>query len=82
MWCYEISKMKPGECIEVDMRDLMDIPSFAHNGATFTPADRILENIMGSAYTHSYRVGPSGRTVVFMRHEDTGERRYQSPDRR
>ena len=74
--------MKPGECLDVDMRDLKGISGFDHNGVRFTPADRILENIAGSSYTHSYAVDPAGRVVTFRRHEETGQRRYNSPDRR
>lgn len=81
-WCREVARMKPGQCLEIDVLELQLIPGFEHNGARWTPADRILENIVGSAYTHSYRVHPSGRTVVFMRHEETGRRYYESPDRR
>lgn len=71
--------MKPGECLDVDYRDLHDIASYEHNEATFTPADRILGNIMGSAYTHSYQQIPDGR-VRFTRHENTGARRHGDPD--
>ncbi|XAI96540.1 hypothetical protein [Microcystis phage Mae-JY35] len=79
-WCRQVASMKPGERLDVSMHDLSDILSFEHNDATFTPADRILGNIVGSAYTHSFRVNPERRTVTFMRHEDTGERRYKDPD--
>jgi hypothetical protein len=57
----------------------MDIIGFEHNEAFFTPADRILGNIMGSAYTHSYEVRPDGK-VTFIRHENTGVRRHNDPD--
>lgn len=82
MWCKEVSRMKPGQCLEIDIRELQLIPGFAHKGFEWNPADRILENIVGAAYTHSYEVHPSGRTVVFRRHEETGQRHYQSPDQR
>ncbi|MGN7959182.1 hypothetical protein [Agrobacterium radiobacter] len=75
-----VDMLKPGECLAFDMRELADIRSFEHNGATFSPADRVLGNIMGSAYTHSFSVTDYGRTVVFYRHEETGERRYKEPD--
>lgn len=81
-WCKRVDQMKPGEYLQADMRELQDIPGFEHNGAHFTPADRILENIVGSSYTHSYDADPSGRTVTFKRHEETGKRYYNSPDRR
>jgi hypothetical protein len=78
--CMQVAKMKPGECLEVDIYSLRDIPSFEHNGATFSPADRVLGNIVGSAYTHSFDVNPMQGTVTFRRHENTGERRYKDPD--
>lgn len=80
--CRMVASMKPGECLDLDRYDLMDIPGFEHNGARFTPADRVLENIVGSAYTHNYREHPNGRTITFIRFEDTGARHYTSPDHR
>lgn len=81
-WCREIDRMKPGECLDVDMAELQLIPGFEHNGAHWNPADRILENVAGSAWTHSYEVHPGGRHVTFRRHVEDGRRYYQSPDRR
>lgn len=52
-WCRKVAEMKPGQAMDVPLLDLMDIASFEHNDATFTPPDRILGNIIGSAYTHS-----------------------------
>lgn len=82
MICAEVARMKPGQCIKIDRMDLREIPSFTHNDAMFTPADRVLGNIVGSAYTHSYTVDPMSGDVTFVRHEDTGKRHYQDPDRR
>jgi hypothetical protein len=78
--CKQVASMKPGEYLEVHMSELWQISSFDHNDATFTPADRILGNIVGSAYTHSFDVNPMKGTVTFMRHENTGQRRYKEPD--
>jgi hypothetical protein len=78
-WCRRVSRMKPDERLEVDPRDLRDIASYEHNEMTFTPPDRILGNIMGSTYTHSYWQKPDGR-IVFARHKNTGERRHKDPD--
>lgn len=80
--CEHVMRMKPGECLKLDRRELSDVPSYEHNGATFAPADRVLGNIVGSAYTHSYRIDPATGDVTFERHEYTGEVRYRSPDRR
>lgn len=81
-WCRKVSQLEPGQCLDIAMRELADIPSFEHNDATFTPADRILGNIIGSNYTHSYQVHPSGSKVTFTRHEDNGMVRSTDPDRR
>ncbi|MBX5206672.1 hypothetical protein [Rhizobium sp. NZLR11] len=78
--CSVVDRMKPGECLDLMREELMDIPSFEHNQSTFNPADRVLGNIVGSAYTHSYRVSADGRKVTFMRHENTGAVRYHEPD--
>jgi hypothetical protein len=80
--CSHIDGMKPGQRLTVDRMALADIPSFFHNDAEFTPADRVLGNIVGSAFTHSYTVDHMNGNVTFHRHEDTGERRYEAPDRR
>jgi hypothetical protein len=81
--CSEVSRMKPGEALTVSgVQMRMEIPSFFHNDAHFTPPDRVLGNIVGSAYTHSYSVDMMTGDVTFRRHEDTGQRRYADPDRR
>ncbi len=79
--CREVARLKPGESIAFGYKLLRDIPSFHHNGACFSPADRVLENIVGSSYTHSYAVDEDGRSVTFHRHKEPGHY-YQSPDRR
>lgn len=79
-WCQKIGSLKEGQCLDVDIRELRDISSFEHNDATFTPADRILGNIMGSDYTHSYKLHPYKPVVTFIRHKDTGELRHKDPD--
>ena len=82
-YCRLVSDLKPGQRINFDTVDLKTyISGFWHNGAYFTPADRICENIVGSAYNISYWMHPDGKTVTFAKHEYTGERRYISPDRR
>lgn len=81
-WCRKVDSMKPGERLGVSLDDLWGIEGYDHNGARFTPADRILENIVGSSYTHSYTLHPDHRSVTFCRHEETGKRYSSSPDRR
>lgn len=80
--CSELIRMKPGQCCAIEYALLREVPSFDHKGATFTPADRVLENIVGSAWEFSYEDCPERRVVVFRRHENTGKIRYVSPDRR
>lgn len=81
-WCKIVARMEPGQCLSVDIRELSDIASYEHNGATFTPADRVLGNIVGSGYTHSYEIDPMGRKVIFRRHHEDGRRTHEDPDRR
>lgn len=81
--CRKVDEMKPGQRIDVSIHDLRrEIPSFDYGGAMFSAPDRVLENIVGSSYTHSYTVNHERSTVTFERHENTGARHYLSPDRR
>ena len=79
--CAEIDAMNPGDACTVDRSLLREIPSLWYNDAQFTPADHILGNIVGSAYTHSYSVDHASGNITFYRHENTGKRRYTDPDR-
>lgn len=78
--CEIVCELKSGQAITVGRELLELVPSIFHNDTTFTPAHRVLGNIIGSAYTHSFRVSPKNGDVTFYRHADTGERRYSSPD--
>lgn len=80
--CTKVAHMKPGECLTVDRFTLREIPSFWHKGAEFTPKDRVLGNIIGSSYTHSYWENPVNGDVTFYRHENTDKRYYEDPDQR
>lgn len=83
MICEDVDGMKPGQWLTVSLHDLQEIPTFWHNGAHFNPADRVLGNIVGSAYTHSYHINDFDRSVTFIRHEEKpGVRYYSEPDRR
>lgn len=79
-WCDTIADMKPGQKLRVKYYELRAIPGFHHNGADFGPVDRILGNIIGSAYTHSYDTDPMSGDIVFSCHENTGRVYYRSPD--
>ena len=79
--CKKVDDMKPGEWLTLDCLQLSrEISSYHHNGAEFTPPDRILGNIVGSAYTHSFDIDPHNHFVTFKRHKETGQRYYMSPD--
>lgn len=82
----KVAQLGKGQSIEVTAAALeLHYPAFRHNGVLFTSADRVLEQIMGSAYEFSYRVNGPKRTVTFSRLEDPltdGRKSYESPDRR
>lgn len=80
--CKKVDQMKPGECLSVRLVDLRfnDVSGYYHNEAYFSPAHRVLENVVGSVYTHSLRFDPANDAAIFERHENTGQRRYESPD--
>ena len=84
--CSEVDRMKEGEKFSILLSELKEnIRSFYHNDSLFSPADLILENIVGSAYTHSYEIyydGNENERVIFTRHKNTGFQYYKSPDRR
>jgi hypothetical protein len=79
-----IAKLKPGERINVPRSTLADIGSYNYNGATFTPPDQVLENIMGSSGGWGYDIDPIDGKVIFWRreHREGDAPTYRSPDRR
>lgn len=79
-----VRRLKPGWRILLDLRSVR-LAGFAHNDADFTVADRILENIVGSAYEFRYYEDyPSCGTVFerLMKPREDGLLSYVSPDRR
>lgn len=83
----EVLVLKPGQCIDMSERVLADIGCHEHNGATFTPPDQVLENILGAAWEYGYDRIPQSRAVRFYRLPKPldyrgSERSYVSPDRR
>lgn len=84
-----VARLQPGQRIAYDRYNFGDIEvdSFHKNsGPSWNAADRIMENIIGSAFTHRYFVDWNG-TVTFERIEkplppDSELRTYVSPDRR
>jgi hypothetical protein len=80
--CRLVAQLEPGQCRIISHQDLAEVRSFEHNDATFTPADRVLGNICGSAYSHSFSVRPDGSGVEFCAHTIGDRIRYVSPDQR
>lgn len=81
----KVSNLKPGFSVEIGRLDLADeFQGYHHNGAEFTPADSLLENIIGSAYEFSYSTNPRNGNTIFHRLVKPLEagRSYVSPDRR
>lgn len=78
--CRAVVSLKAGERIEIDRFDLRDVEQFTHNDALFTVPDRILGNIVGSAYEFSFRADPRTGNVVFSRHKNDGTVHYREPD--
>jgi len=84
-----VASLKPGECIQFSAIELSNtVQGYHYNGVFFTPADRIMENIIGSAYEFNYTENAITGAVTFCRLEapitygDSRERTYISPDRR
>ncbi len=80
-----VSNLKPGQQIEISRNLLREVGSREYNGATFTPADNIMENIIGSAYEFWYQEVFATGNVIFgrlCRPLSDGGRTYTSPDRR
>lgn len=79
-----VGRLKPGHAITISHDAMREVSGFEHNGGAFTPADRILENVVGSAYEFLYTEHPFTRDVTFFRLAAPVEygQAYVSPDRR
>lgn len=77
--CNIVCDLKPFQRISFDRATMQEIPVLKHNGVTWTPGQRVLENIIGSKYTHSTYEDMMGNTV-FCRHEENDTVRWESPD--
>ncbi len=86
----EVSALKRGEAITIAASALADVAPLQHNGASWSAVERILENVVGSAYEIFTYEDPMTRNVIFYRltEEDVkalvsdGGRTFVSPDRR
>ena len=81
-----VRQLKKGESIEFDLDFInLHVQGFYHNEAYFTPADRVLENIIGSAYEYEYSENPINGNIAFHRlgrEVKCGKVSYTPPDRR
>lgn len=80
-----VRRLRPGERIGISRSLLDDIGRMEHNGARWNPADRVLENIVGSSYEFRYDINPASLEVMFERLAmplTNGCKSYVSPDRR
>lgn len=85
----EISKLQPGQRLDVDCEVLRRVfppmPLVGFGGPTWTPAERAMENILGSAYEFRFWENRHDGTITFERLKEPlrdGLRTYVSPDRR
>lgn len=77
----QVEQLKPGQRLEV-AREIMMFPTMP----PWTPADEVLEGIVGSAYEFYYYKTLETGNIVFCRKEkpyssNEGLRSYVSPDR-
>jgi hypothetical protein len=83
-----VASLKPGQTIQFSAIELIDkVGGYWHNGVFFSPADTVMENIIGSSYEYSYTESLTTGAITFRRLEapidgDSGELAYISPDRR
>lgn len=81
-----VAELEPGGSVTFSAEQIRRMgPPIYHNGAKFTVPDRILENVIGSAFQWRYTTHPKTGAVTFNRLKHTakaGVRSYVSPDRR
>lgn len=81
-----VKRIKPGCSITLSSSILDDIgPARLTPDATWSPAERVLENVIGSSYEFQIVESPDSRNVEIHRLScplDDGRRTYVSPDRR
>lgn len=80
-----VSHLRPGEKCVIHPMEL-NFPGYEYNGARFTPADCVLEKIVGSSYEFSWRNHLYNREIQFERLKkplpsESRLRTYVSPDR-
>lgn len=86
----EIQRLEPGQWVQIDRRILEDAappaPLVGIFGPVWSPPERVMENIIGSAYEYRFREDPVSGNFIFERLReplgDDGSRTFVSPDRR
>lgn len=80
----QVWNLRPGECLTVDRDVLREIGSAEYiPGYIWTPIDRIMEGVIGAAWTMRFTESMETGDVTFQRLErESQERTYLSPDRR
>lgn len=63
-----VARLKPGERISIDVRELnAAFRKYEHKGLTFTAADQVLENIVDSSDEYRYYKDELKRCITFER---------------
>ena len=84
----EVRSLAPGQRVTIPRHRLeLSAQSYECAGATFNPADQIMEKIIGASYEYGYREEFMMRAITFYRLEEPLDvpdypRTYVSPDRR
>ncbi len=85
-YIHKVASLAPGEAICFAVNEMTDdISSREYNGGRWNPADRVLENIIGSGHGWSYRLDEQRECVTFYRSKSPppdGSYTYVDPDRR
>lgn len=81
-----VKNLKPGESVDVSNLLLRSFGFRDYNGAVFSPADNVLEKIIGSSYSLGYQENFHKDSTTFYRLKESLENTpywsYVSPDRR
>lgn len=78
-----VSSLKPGEEVRCDLSVLRNVQPLEYNGARWSPSERVLENVIGSAYGWTvFDDFVRGQVTFGRRTVPDGARTYVAPDRR
>ncbi len=79
-----VKRLTPGQCIRFEKQFLSEICSAELiPGYTWSPAERIMERVIGSSWSIRFREHmPTGDTIFEKLQEESDQPTYVSPDRR